>query len=454
MEYLAQTAISLSALLTLPIAQLILNLLVKSTILVALTLIVAQLLRSRLSKQGLHLLWLNCLLCIAVLPFAGEVANSLASSLTGQQIAGITIVNINAAESSTFVSAGLNTSLAVIYLIVTCLLLLRLVLSAAALRKISRNATEAVSKELVMPLRNGVERLSITRNVRLLLCDQIHSPMSFGIAHPTVILPAAAKNWNESTLEDVFLHELSHIKRLDWPTMLFCHLLVSMFWINPLVWFAMKRLNEAAEQACDSTVIAYNKNGENYAEDLLRLARSSRGERAPMLAQLMFEQHSLSNRIRNILEGSKMPSKLSKTFLSAIFVFTSVSIVSLGSFSVLGASANQSDQDYVPISAEPPLYPSFAAEEGIEGWILVSFTVTVEGAIDGSSLQIVDAEPMDVFNNSAFRAAREFLFEPRVVDGKAVAVPGVQYLFKYVLSDETDLDELGRPPPPARESRL
>lgn len=86
-----------------------------------------------------------------------------------------------------------------------------------------------------------------------------------------------------------------------------------------------------------------------------------------------------------------------------------------------------------PVLAPSPMYPTIAADEGIEGWTLVSFTVTAEGYVDASSIQAVDAQPAGVFDSNSIAAARQFQFDPRIASGKAVEVPGVQYLFRYLL---------------------
>ena len=273
--------------------------------------------------------------------------------------------------------------------------------------------------------------------------------MSFGLLKPVVVLPSAGKSWSRSTLEDILLHELSHIKRLDWPTMLFCHLLSSLFWINPLLWFAKKRVNEAAEKACDSAIMTHGKDGPSYAENLLQFAKMNRGKQAPVLAQLMFDESGLSARIRNILDGN-LSRKINRTFITTMLGYAVVSVVLFSNINVFGASDEEQDQDYLPISAPIPLYPTQAAEDGIEGWILLRFTVTEDGSVDSSSMLVMDAEPADIFDRSALRAAEKFLFQPRIIDGNAVEVPGVQYLFRYVLEDGGNLDDLSRQPPPPR----
>jgi protein TonB len=87
------------------------------------------------------------------------------------------------------------------------------------------------------------------------------------------------------------------------------------------------------------------------------------------------------------------------------------------------------DTEMLPIVTVQPQYPNRALSRGIEGWCLVSFTVTATGTVENPV--VVDADPPDIFNNSSIRAVERFKFNPRVEDGVPVPVEGVQYLFRY-----------------------
>ena len=99
------------------------------------------------------------------------------------------------------------------------------------------------------------------------------------------------------------------------------------------------------------------------------------------------------------------------------------------------ASISATDGDYLPLVAIAPQYPTRAAQRGIQGWCLVSFTVDGLGNVAEETIVVVDAEPANIFDRSSQRAAARFKFQPRGVDGKGVEVAGVQYLFRYELED-------------------
>lgn len=102
--------------------------------------------------------------------------------------------------------------------------------------------------------------------------------------------------------------------------------------------------------------------------------------------------------------------------------------------SIGGASISITDGEMLPLVNVTPTYPTRAASRGIEGWCQVSFTVTDTGGV--RDVIVVDAEPAGIFDTSSIRAAEKFKFQPKVVDGKGVEVPNVQYVFRYQLEGE------------------
>lgn len=98
-----------------------------------------------------------------------------------------------------------------------------------------------------------------------------------------------------------------------------------------------------------------------------------------------------------------------------------------------GASLGVSDGEMLPLVNIQPTYPTRAAQRGIEGWAQVAFTVTETGGV--RDVIVVDAEPPGMFDQASIRAAERFRFQPRVVNGEPVAVPNVQYVFRFQLEE-------------------
>ena len=89
------------------------------------------------------------------------------------------------------------------------------------------------------------------------------------------------------------------------------------------------------------------------------------------------------------------------------------------------------DGEYLPIVKVAPIYPRRAQTRGITGYCIVEYTVTASGAIRDP--KAVDCEPAGVFEKASVKASLKFKYKPRVVDGVAIEVGGVQNKFTYEL---------------------
>jgi protein TonB len=89
-----------------------------------------------------------------------------------------------------------------------------------------------------------------------------------------------------------------------------------------------------------------------------------------------------------------------------------------------GINLGSTDGDYLPIVKVAPIYPRRAQSRGIEGYVIVEFTVTKNGAVRDAF--VIEAKPEGLFNRAAMDAALKFKYKPRVVDGVASEVSGVQ----------------------------
>ena len=61
-----------------------------------------------------------------------------------------------------------------------------------------------------------------------------------------------------------------------------------------------------------------------------------------------------------------------------------------------------------------PKYPTDALEDGLTGWVDVSFTVTPEG--DVTDARVEEAQPRNRFDRAALSSVRQWKFEPRAAD--------------------------------------
>jgi protein TonB len=98
-----------------------------------------------------------------------------------------------------------------------------------------------------------------------------------------------------------------------------------------------------------------------------------------------------------------------------------------------GITAGSADGDYLPIVKVAPVYPRRAVDRGIEGYVIVEFTVTKTGAVRDP--RVVECEPSTIFNKAALDAALKFKYKPRIVNGEAIEVHGVLNKITFKLED-------------------
>jgi protein TonB len=93
-----------------------------------------------------------------------------------------------------------------------------------------------------------------------------------------------------------------------------------------------------------------------------------------------------------------------------------------------------SDGEYLPIVKVAPQYPRRALQRGIEGFVLLEFTVTKQGSVKNP--KVIESQPPRIFDRSAIKAAAKFKYKPRVVDGEPIEVPGVRNRITFALDKD------------------
>ena len=98
-----------------------------------------------------------------------------------------------------------------------------------------------------------------------------------------------------------------------------------------------------------------------------------------------------------------------------------------------GFGLSGADGDFLPIVKVQPVYPRRALSRGIEGYVIVEFTVTKNGSTRDPI--VVESNPLRIFDSAAMKAALKFKYKPRIVDGEPVEVAGVQNKISFQIAD-------------------
>jgi hypothetical protein len=171
------------------------------------------------------------------------------------------------------------------------------------------------------------------------LSDRIAVPHTSGVARPVVFLPRGAAVWSNEQLESALLHELVHLRRGDYVTHLIAAIVRAVYWVNPTIWYASRRMEAERERACDDGVVG-RVDPIRYAECLMRLAWTGRGAMAqPMLP--FVSRSSLRERVSSLLDRAQARRPLGRTAAMAIVAVSALVIGSAGAIEVFGIAKGQ-----------------------------------------------------------------------------------------------------------------
>jgi len=98
----------------------------------------------------------------------------------------------------------------------------------------------------------------------------------------------------------------------------------------------------------------------------------------------------------------------------------------------LGLNIGGTDTEEMPLVRINPDYPPRAQSRGIQGWVIVQFTITPAGTVKDA--KVVEGEPKGVFDEAAVNAVSRWKYNPKVQEGVAVERRGVQVKLTFKLT--------------------
>lgn len=172
-----------------------------------------------------------------------------------------------------------------------------------------------------LPRRNLEVRVSTSRRPP--------SALTWGTFRPVVILPQESENWSPEKLKVVMLHEFAHVRRLDSLSQLLALGICAVYWFNPLVWLAAKRLRADAEMAADDAAIRSGISPVAYAAELLKIATEFGHQRQPLstIGVSLMKQSQIETRIMSIVDPTNRRRGVAK--------IQGISVVALGAIAAV-----------------------------------------------------------------------------------------------------------------------
>ena len=191
-------------------------------------------------------------------------------------------------------------------------------------------STEAVENGFVS---SWLASHPLRRIVSVRESGSVAAPLTYGVLRPIILVPAGLDWEDAETLNYVFAHEYTHIRRFDALLRLLLMAALCVHWFNPFVWVMCILAPRDIELSCDEAVVRRFglESRRGYALALLKMEESRRCFNAFASG---FSKSAAEKRIRAIM-------KLGRTSTRQVVASVLVSVCVLCVFCVAPAGAEE-----------------------------------------------------------------------------------------------------------------
>ena len=293
-------------------------------------------------------------------------------------------------------------------------------------------------------LRTSARQIGLRRCPTVVISDSLPSAGVFGMFRPVVVVPSGTEPGVDTG--NILLHECAHIKRRDPLLHAVSLVAVVLFWFNPLIWLAHRKLTHLREVCCDALVAnTLREKTPGYQETLLAVAEKMMHRRPVAgvvgILGIVEENSMLITRIQ-WLDKMLWKRSRARSILTGVAVMLMMALVipaiSAGKKEVTAPSSAlkmwQVDVQPKKINKVQAEYPEDLKKAGIQGNVWVSFIVTAKGDVtdvtvaepvkkpDGTVVARTVSTKNAKLRNAAIAAVKQWKFQPAAKDGKLVAM--------------------------------
>lgn len=187
------------------------------------------------------------------------------------------------------------------------------------------------------------------RTPRLYLNSTVPTPILIGVFRPAIVLPD--KKYTDTQLQNILLHELTHLRRYDIAIKWLSVFLEVLHWYNPMIYFVRREISRACELACDEAVIKnLDIDGKQSYGDTLIAVVADKTAKISLLTTMCEDKKNLIERLDAIMKHTNF-SKRTIVFSSVFFV-----IILCGTF-YLGAAGSTNNTQSESSAAYAALTP-------------------------------------------------------------------------------------------------
>ena len=211
-----------------------------------------------------------------------------------------------------------------VYLLVVSGLLCWMLAGRMRIRRWLTEGEAVIDSRVLDIFRQAGEGLGLRGEIPVLEHTGVPTPLVYGIFRPVIMLPNNfAVELADMELRSVAFHELTHVRKWDTLVFTLVSLIRAVFFFQPLLWLAARRISYLAELTCDRSALDSGGDPVAYADLLTRIAfrLPDRALSMEMAAGILLSNSAFFRRVREILSDRReRVRKLSRRALAGIAV--------------------------------------------------------------------------------------------------------------------------------------
>ena len=241
----------------------------------------------------------------------------------------------------------------------TTVLIVRLLFDLAYSQSMRRQAGRA-DGQCESACHQVARRLQLTKQPEVLVNPFLSSPCLIGHWRPIIMLP---EDIESSCYDQVFLHELAHLRRGDWLWCVVGRIAQALLWCQPLIWWLHRKNLSVAEVICDDYVIQHGCSREGYLQQLIQIAECSLPQRQAVGVSMVGFRSQLGYRAVRIVDTTRTLSTragnlfVASTLLGTLVVTLAVALIEIGQSRPVIAE-QQAAKSTPSTTSTPPATPS------------------------------------------------------------------------------------------------
>lgn len=201
------------------------------------------------------------------------------------------------------------------------LLLILIYFSSYIIFSLKNKKNICEDKRLLDILETCKKRLNVKKDIKLVYQDKVKVPAIFGIFNVRILINENLKSVEDSKIEYIFMHELSHYKRHDNLFIILVMCIKSIYFFNPVIYFMLKQLIKDIECATDEIAIKDMDSNikKEYAKTLLEFTQINNKKFVAKALCISDDKKNLQKRIIMIKTSDKF--KKNKVFIYMLSFF-------------------------------------------------------------------------------------------------------------------------------------